>query len=138
MLKLCCHCQVRKWKIWTKNLIWKFWWNLERRMKMKIVSIKMKNLFQPGCRLPTSGGLVYPITKEKNKIFDTSTHHLFYWPCITPWISYYDTETRNWRFWWGAIRAMSKKEDEKDLDMENDTWNDGELLSVQFIFMMFF
>ena len=33
---------------------------------------------------------------------------------------------------------MSKNEDEKDLDMENDTWNDGELLSVQFIFMMFF
>ena len=34
---------------------------------------------------------------------------------------------------------MSKNEDEKDLDMENDdTWNDGELLSVEFIFMMFF
>ena len=33
---------------------------------------------------------------------------------------------------------MSKKEDEKDLEMENDTRNDGELLSVQFIFMMFF
>merc|ERR1712218_123669 len=25
--------------------------------------------------LPTSGGIVYPITKEKSKIFETSTHY---------------------------------------------------------------
>ena len=42
--------------------------------------------------LPTSGGIVYPITKEKNKIFDTSTHH-----SLNQLTEYYDTETRGFK-----------------------------------------
>ena len=42
--------------------------------------------------LPTSGGIVYPITKEKSKIFETSTHYH-----LNQLTEYYDTETKGFK-----------------------------------------
>ena len=61
--------------------------NLEKKFDQKVL-MEFKNE-KP---LPTSGGLVYPITKEKNKIFDTSTHHP-----LNQLTEYYDTETREFK-----------------------------------------
>ena len=42
--------------------------------------------------LATSGGIIYPITQEKDTIFETSTHYH-----MNKLTKYYDTETRGFK-----------------------------------------
>ena len=72
--------------------------NLYKKFDLKVLMEFRKTYENENCKyknekpLPTSGGLVYPITKEKNKIFDTSTHH-----SLNQLTEYYDTETRGFK-----------------------------------------